>query len=190
MILASVDESCTVTARRGRTHPAVALPPPASKVCATCRDEKPRHAYRRHMGSHDGLRKHCRECTETGRHKPVSEGLAARRRRKVRESQSAWQQTHRRALKKASTRYPHKQAAVRAVSAAVKSGRLVRGTTCSAKGCRSGKHIEGHHWSYEPEHWLDVAWVCAKHHRCGHSSGFIEMKRGVAAHYGTIPEDR
>jgi len=30
------------------------------------------------------------------------------------------------------------------------------------------KRIEGHHWSYYPDHWLDVIWLCAKCHREEH----------------------
>lgn len=170
--------------------PPKAFEPVATKACATCKERKPREEFRRHMGAKDGLRRNCRECLLTGRFSPNFEGKAARKRRKARESQERWQQVHRKALKKAAARYPEKQAAMRAVREAVKAGKLVRATKCSAKGCRSGKHIEAHHWSYSPEYHLDVVFLCATHHRRGHSVGFIELKRGFPAHYGIIPEDR
>jgi hypothetical protein len=51
-----------------------------------------------------------------------------------------------------------------AVSDAVKSGRLVRPTKCSTPGC-DATEIEGHHHrGYDRENWLDVVWLCYKHH--------------------------
>lgn len=78
-----------------------------------------------------------------------------------------------------------KEKAVWAVARAVKNGELIKPDRCSIckrKEVRVGSHdwiysykdaclykkksrpIEAHHWSYEPEHWLDVIWVCPRCH--------------------------
>lgn len=65
----------------------------------------------------------------------------------------------------------HKHAANRAVHQAIKSGRLVRPDTCSRckRAAYVGDKIHAHHWSYAPEHWLDVVWLCLNCHFRGHS---------------------
>ncbi len=167
----------------------VAFPSEHLKQCRTCREHLPLTEFRDHNMARDGKRRHCKQCLLTERHKPKFEGKAERKKRKARESKAAWQQIHRGALARSAQRFPHKQAAVRAVGKAVKEGALVRGKVCEAKGCRSKRFIEGHHWSYSAEHHLDVLWCCATCHRRGHSRGLIETKRGIPPHKGTIPEN-
>jgi hypothetical protein len=53
------------------------------------------------------------------------------------------------------------------VDNAVRSGRLVRPETCSR--CGAGGRIEAHHYlGYEPEHRLDVRWLCTACHGAAH----------------------
>jgi len=59
-----------------------------------------------------------------------------------------------------------KAAAHRAVARAIKSGKLVRGP-CEVPGCKC--KAAAHHDSYEPEHWLDVRWLCKSHHQRWHA---------------------
>lgn len=62
------------------------------------------------------------------------------------------------------TRAYHLQyAAHRAVALAIKRGALARRPceVCGADG-------QSHHDSYYPERWLDVRWLCGKHHREWH----------------------
>ncbi len=47
-----------------------------------------------------------------------------------------------------------------AVTHAIESGAMVR-QPCSRCGATPA---EGHHPSYEPEMWLDVVWLCRRHH--------------------------
>jgi DNA-binding XRE family transcriptional regulator len=68
-----------------------------------------------------------------------------------------------------------KNAARSALTAAVESGVVVRGTVCEACGCDSPA-LEAHHFSYRPESWLDVMWLHPECHR--------------AVHHGRIPEPR
>ena len=58
---------------------------------------------------------------------------------------------------------PDKSKARQSVSNAVRDGRLFKPTSCEHCGT-SEKKIQGHHWSYLPEHWLDVIWLCTSCH--------------------------
>jgi hypothetical protein len=160
----------------------------AARPCRTCREVKPLSGFLQHNGARDGHRLHCRDCLLTGRYQPYIEGPEERARRRARESQPKWQQSHRIALARQAERYPAKQQATRALQAAVKSGRIKKAEHCQVEGCSSSLFLEGHHWSYAPEHWLEVMWVCAAHHRRGHAQGFIVPAAGIPQHYGTIPE--
>lgn len=63
-------------------------------------------------------------------------------------------------------RYRRSQtAAIQAVGAAVADGRLSR-QPCEV--CGSTKVEAHHHLGYEPEHRLDVRWLCHSHHRLEH----------------------
>lgn len=57
----------------------------------------------------------------------------------------------------------HKRKAQYAVGNALRDGKLERPTICEHCGA-SEKKIQGHHWSYLPEHWLDVIWLCTSCH--------------------------
>ena len=57
----------------------------------------------------------------------------------------------------------HKRKAQIAVGNALRDGKLDKPTCCEHCGT-SEKKIQGHHWSYEPEHWLDVIWLCTSCH--------------------------
>jgi hypothetical protein len=70
----------------------------------------------------------------------------------------------------------------------VKRGSLVKARRCQVRGCSSDRFLEAHHWSYAPQHWLDVLWCCAAHHRRGHAQGFILPAVGILVRYGTIPD--
>src|SRR5262245_12594825 len=85
--------------------------------------------------------------------------------RKVRQSRPEWRQSQLQALARHVDRNPEQAATVRAVQAALKRGQLAKAEHCQALGCTSRKAIEAHHWSYAPEHRLDVLWVFAAHHR-------------------------
>lgn len=50
---------------------------------------------------------------------------------------------------------------------AVKTGEVVKPSECSQCGC-SDKQIQGHHWSYLEENWLNVIWLCTSCHAQEH----------------------
>lgn len=168
--------------------PPLALLAPATKRCKTCKERKTLHDFARHNGARDGRRRTCRECLLAGRYQPYIETPHVRARRAKRESKPKWQRSHRKALARHAERFPIVVQAAKAVRAAVRAGLLVKAKRCQVKGCKSRKCIEAHHWSYAPEHRLDVLWCCAAHHRQGHAQGFILPADGIASHYGIIPE--
>lgn len=59
-------------------------------------------------------------------------------------------------------------AAHEAVRRAVKAGRLVRPASCSRCSERHYRIEAHHHQGYEPEHWLDVLWLCNRCHKQEH----------------------
>lgn len=62
---------------------------------------------------------------------------------------------------------PDKYAAHTAVSTAMRNGVLPPIKECKCQKCdKQAQHY--HHWSYEPEHWLDVIPLCATCHRKEH----------------------
>lgn len=75
-----------------------------------------------------------------------------------------WQQTNphkvRTAVAQSRRRHPEHVAAREAMAEAVKSGALIR-QPC---WCGNPKTDGHHHKGYAPEHWLDVVWLCRKHH--------------------------
>lgn len=62
-----------------------------------------------------------------------------------------------------SERNSQKRKAQQAVSNAKRDGKLIKPDYCEGCGT-SEKKIQAHHWSYEPEYWLDVVWLCTSCH--------------------------
>jgi hypothetical protein len=166
----------------------ISLSGPQFKRCKTCRIAKPRTDFPAHRRARDGRRLHCRECLLSGRYRPQPETAAQREQRRVRQSRPERVASHNEAIKRYRRRFPSAVAAASAINVAVRTGRERKADSCQVAGCNSREHLEAHHWSYEREHWLDVLWCCAAHHRQGHAQGFIIPAEGIAAHYGTIPE--
>lgn len=73
-------------------------------------------------------------------------------RSKILESKSLWDKVN-----------SHKKCAHAAVNNAIRDGRMTKPTSCEHCGT-SEKKIQGHHWSYLPEYWLDVVWLCTSCH--------------------------
>lgn len=60
-------------------------------------------------------------------------------------------------------RNKHKRKAQYTLGNAVRDLKVVKPDSC--EHClSSGKPIQGHHWSYLQEHWLDVIWLCVPCH--------------------------
>lgn len=69
-------------------------------------------------------------------------------------------------LRKYRAKHPERDSARNAVSNALRDGKLVRPSECSC--CGKECKPQGHHWSYEEEHWLDVVWLCTRCHADEH----------------------
>lgn len=66
--------------------------------------------------------------------------------------------------------YLWRRAARRAVIAAIKTCKLAK-RPCEA--CGTDKKVDGHHHKgYEFKYWLDVQWLCRKHHREAHGKNY------------------
>ncbi len=57
----------------------------------------------------------------------------------------------------------HKRKAQHTLSNAVRDSKVIKPTSCEHCST-SEKKIQGHHWSYLEEHWLDVIWLCTGCH--------------------------
>lgn len=158
-----------------------------AKVCKTCSERKPLEAFPTHRMSRDGRRATCSGCLLSGRYEPRVETPAQRARRKARQSQPRWQASHADALRRLAAQEPIKAQAMKAARKALRSGIIQNPGRCQAAECSSAKHIEMHHWSYAPEHWTDVLFVCASDHRQGHARGYIVPAAGIPRRYGQIP---
>jgi len=60
-------------------------------------------------------------------------------------------------------RNPEKRKAQVTLSNGVRDGKVIKPTYCEHCGT-SERKIQGHHWSYLPEHRLDVIWLCTYCH--------------------------
>lgn len=58
---------------------------------------------------------------------------------------------------------PEKRRAQSKLNNAVRDGKISKPHGCQHCGA-SERKIQGHHWSYLPEHWLDVIWLCTGCH--------------------------
>lgn len=65
-----------------------------------------------------------------------------------------------------SARNPEKRKAQNAVNTALREGLIDRPSSCTH--CLRVVSVQGHHWSYIPEHRLDVVWLCAACHGAEH----------------------
>lgn len=151
------------------------------KPCSKCGAEKPLTEFYRQCTSPSGHRSQCKDCIRIF-NQSASAKAAQRKGRKKYDSSThgkarrkAYRQTNigrenaLQAVKKHQAKYPEKRNAAAAVNNAIQSGGMIRPNECSR--CGSKKEIEAHHWGYEKENWLDVAWLCRKCHRESHKKG-------------------
>lgn len=152
------------------------------KKCKSCGECKGTEMFYAHPKASDGRDSSCKECRkarvisnrlnnlayyqEYDRNRPnkeernkqvkgrtnalYSEDEAFRE--KVKKTKDAWAE-----------RNPHKRKAQHTLSNAVRDGKVDKPLNC--EHCASSeKKIQGHHWSYLEEHWLDVIWLCTGCH--------------------------
>src|SRR5690554_1566018 len=152
------------------------------KACFKCGAEKPLSDFYKHPKMADGHVNKCKECNK----RDVYENREARKdyylvydRNRPNREERAIKDNERRRLKYATDpeyrrkiletkalwdeRNKLKRRAHCAVSNALRDGKIFKPTSCEHCGT-SEKKIQAHHWSYAPEHWLDVIWLCTRCH--------------------------
>lgn len=142
------------------------------KICKQCGQEKGLDHFYAHKRMADGYLNKCKECVKARVRKHRSENRdrfseyersrymnpsRIEARRKYAQS-PAGKLAKRRADANYADKYPDRKAANRAVSSAIRSGRMKR-MPCEVCG---EKKAEAHHDDYSKK--LDVRWLCAKHH--------------------------
>lgn len=65
--------------------------------------------------------------------------------------------------KKWAYKNPEKQKAWGQLHYAIQSGKVIKPSTCET--CNRNVEVVAHHWNgYDPQHWLDIKWLCRKCH--------------------------
>ena len=131
-----------------------------TKTCFKCRTKKSLAEFYRHPLMADGHLGKCKDCTRrdvSANYRKNREHYREYDRKRLRTSErkTAMAEYCRRARR----RYPERERAHRAVSYALRTGKLKR-KHCEV--CRS-RHVHAHHDDYSKP--LDVRWLCPLHHR-------------------------
>ena len=158
-----------------------------TKPCRCCQKVKALADFAPHPIAKDGRRRDCRSCVARGRAKgklrtpaqlAKDRERANRPERKTRnlEAVHRWQATNKAALQ-----------AHKAVSVAVREGKLTPPSSCQVQGCRRRKRLHAHHRSYHPKCRLKVIWMCAQHHKSIHSGLKLKLKAGAAFKTAVAP---
>lgn len=158
-----------------------------SKTCFKCGELKCLTLYYKHAQMADGHLNKCKECTKKDvreyRVENLDKVMAYDRNRPNKDERR--ESNNKRNLSKYknceeyrvrvlqsrsehSKRNPHKKYAANAVNNAIRDGKITRPDTCTHCGDK-GIPIEGHHWSYLEENWLDVIWLCIPCHGKEHA---------------------
>jgi abortive infection bacteriophage resistance protein len=139
-----------------------------SKFCHKCGQVKPLSEFNKDKSGKDGYANHCKAC----------EKLRAEQRRRTpkykeyhKQYDKQYQQEEKRKQWHLEYRRNNKERMVarRAVSVAVRAGRLPRISTLKCSNCPKQARDYHHHLGYAFEHWLNVIPVCRKCHKKLHS---------------------
>lgn len=152
------------------------------KKCFKCGIEKELTEFYKHPAMADGHVNKCKECNkkdvrenradkkeyydEYDRNRPNHEDRvkkAAERIKELCKSDENFKQSILNNRQKWLDQNQHKRKAQHTVNNAKRDGKIIKSETCEHCGT-SEKKIQGHHWSYLPEHWLDVIWLCTSCH--------------------------
>lgn len=156
------------------------------KKCFKCGVEKELTEFYKHPRMADGTVNKCKECNKKDvidnrfdkkeyydyydRNRPNFDERIKQQSERVRKLYNSDEDFKQRILaqkQKWDEENQHKRKAQHAVGNAVRDGRLEKSTVCEHCGT-SEKRIQGHHWSYLPEHQLDVIWLCTTCHGLEH----------------------
>jgi len=137
------------------------------KVCRKCQIEKSLDSFHKHKQMKDGYLNICKSCNYEAikLRRATPEGKEARKREKqYPENKIRYKKSQKgKEAAKAYKRPKDRTNAKAAVGYAIKTGKLI------LQPCEiCGEKAEAHHWSYLPEHRLDVKWLCRFHHNEEH----------------------
>lgn len=146
------------------------------KPCNTCKIPKELSEYHKNKASPDGHSHKCKACKKIYAAKyfidhsdiikkyssrPESKELIKAYLKSKDGKRSRAEINHR-----TNNKYPNSLKSTRAVTSAIKSGKLTRPNKCEE--CPSATNIQAHHDDYNKP--LDVRWLCIKCHRLWHKS--------------------
>lgn len=153
-----------------------------TKYCPRCTRTLDIETFNKDKQKSDGRCSYCRDCS-----KEVSKGNYNRHREARCKTVMAYRERHRKSIRAYLREYykdnadkyrqdklrrkaedPRVIKAQTAVRGAIRNGTLIR------LPCAVCNHVpaQAHHESYEPDRWLDVTWLCRRHHRLRH----LELK--------------
>lgn len=166
-----------------RTYASMSTDYTPEKRCNKCQEFYPPtpEYFHRDPKCKDGLRSTCKNCVRIKSHEYYldnTETIKANVSQWQRENYDKWygyakKSRHdnpvpsRQRVRKYQKANPEKLRAQQAVKYAVKTGKLPHTKELQCKHC-DRQAQQYHHWSYLPEHWLDVIPLCAKCHRAIH----------------------
>ncbi|MCK5616792.1 hypothetical protein KAR91_83800 [Candidatus Pacearchaeota archaeon] len=141
-----------------------------------CGRVKPLSEFYKNLAAKDGHTTRCKECLKEQSKKdyhnnPIGGSARVRAYQQMNREKIARQRRTPGNIKKKrdasdlwSMLNPEKVKAHKKVGYALKTGKLIRPSTCSS--CRGGGRIEAHHEDYEKP--LEVIWLCSSCHRIEH----------------------
>ena len=156
-----------------------------SKFCFKCGKNKPLSMFYKHPRMADGHVNKCKECNKKDVRENRETNIEYYTDYEIlrRDTASRVETNNRRAEKvkqrrkndtefsikiieghkKWKIKNPNKSSAHSAISNALRDGKLVKPKVCEQCG-KTDCTIYGHHWSYLPENWLNVMWLCSACH--------------------------
>lgn len=135
------------------------------KTCFKCGEKKPLSEFYRHDRMADGHLNKCKDCAKRDvRHHRIDNPDAVRAYDNARSKLPHRVAMRKRAFEEYAQNSPEKRAAHRAVSNAIRDGKLSK-KPCAFCGADDG--LEAHHHDYAKP--LDVTWLCRPCHRRFHA---------------------
>lgn len=137
------------------------------KACFKCGAVKSLTDFYKHKAMKDGHLNKCKTCTKDDARKHRDDNLEKvkeyDRNRPNKVERSVAFASYVKDRRSQDQDFKDKLSSRSAVSNALRDNRLVRPESC--EHCqKSYDTLEGHHWSYKEEHWLDVIWLCVPCH--------------------------
>ncbi len=148
-----------------------------SKRCPKCKQFKPISEFHKDKRGKDGLQGYCKTCGKIAHRKyqKTEKGKLA-----YRKANSKYKKTDKGKAnqKRYFLRHPNQVKAQHTVNHAIEDGNLPRPNTQLCHYCPKPAQ-QYHHWSYLPEHWLDVVPVCIKCHNSIHNKIYSSSTKNL-----------